>query len=208
MHNGVIPHFTQIRRAMCAEMSDAAFASINGSTDSEHIAALYMTHLTLSVPTSSLPFEKSYPLPAMSAALHKTVATIIRLQKTFVPEAKRLPNSLNLCTTDGTSLLAYRFRNHAVSQPPKLYYSTKAGTTLNRKYPGDSEGKVIEGVTDTGIDPERHGRHVIVASEPSTAQRGDWELVGRNEWISVDGEGRVGKGGIEVGEGWDAGGIP
>jgi glutamine amidotransferase len=40
MHNGVVSDFTPIRRALTAKMSDAAFANVFGSTDSEHMAAL------------------------------------------------------------------------------------------------------------------------------------------------------------------------
>ena len=41
MHNGVASDFTAIRRALSARLSDAAFENVFGSTDSEHIAALY-----------------------------------------------------------------------------------------------------------------------------------------------------------------------
>jgi glutamine amidotransferase len=41
MHNGVISDFTPIRRALSAKLSDSSFANVFGSTDSEHLAALY-----------------------------------------------------------------------------------------------------------------------------------------------------------------------
>lgn len=206
MHNGVVSNFTKIRRPMSNLMSEAAFENVFGSTDSEHLAALYMTYLTDSAPASAQPFERAYPLSAMADAMHRAVSTVIALQREHFPDSKRIPNSLNLCATDGINLLAYRFRNHATSQPPSLYYSTKAGTTLNRKYPGDSDGCFTKGVTDQGKDPAGHGTHLIVASEPSTCYPEDWELVGRNQWISVDAEGEFKIGDVEYGEGWDAGG--
>jgi len=46
MHNGVVSNFSTIKRALCNEISEAAFSRINGGTDSEHLAALYMTYLT------------------------------------------------------------------------------------------------------------------------------------------------------------------
>ena len=144
-----------------------------------HIAGLYMTYLTKGGDASS--FEKIYTAHEMTAALHKAVATIVNLQQQILGSAKRA-NSLNLCATDGVTLIAIRFRNHATSQPPSLYYSTKAGITLNRKYPDNADG-VARPNRDQGISAERHGDHLIVASEPSTYQESDWELIGRNQFL-------------------------
>ena len=206
MHNGSISSFLTIRRSITAQMSSAVYANIHGSTDSEHLAGLYMTYLTSSGPESS--FEKTYSLEEMNSAMCKTIETVITLQKTLIEnsDGKRTPNSLNLCTTDGLSLLAYRFRNHATSQPPTLYYSTSAGKTLNRKFLDHPDGVTIKGVTDVGLELEggMHGRHVIVASEPSTYLEEEWELVGRNCWVGVGEEGRVVVGEVGYPEDWDA----
>ena len=158
MHNGVISDFISIRRAITANMSDAAFANVFGSTDSEHLAALYITYLTNSADQTS--FEKEYSTSEMAEAMHKAVATVIDLQRTILGDKKRQPNSLNLCATDGVKLVAYRFRNHATSQPPSLYWSTKAGTTLNRKYPDHPDGpaqKDAEGKPRA----DQHGKHLV-----------------------------------------------
>ena len=66
--------------------------------------------------------------------MRKTIGTVVQLQRQRLGD-KAEPNSLNLATTDGSQLVAFRFRNHAVEQPPSLYWSNKAGVTLNRKYP-------------------------------------------------------------------------
>jgi len=122
MHNGVVSNFTAIKRGMCEEMSDAAFASIQGGTDSEHIAALYLTYLTNRGEKET--FEQAYSVDDMEQALHDAVATVVELHKKLLGD-KAAPNSLNLCATDGNSMVAYRFRNHNTEQPPSLYYSTK-----------------------------------------------------------------------------------
>jgi len=204
MHNGVISDFTPVRRELSTKLSDIAFANVYGSTDSEHLAALYMTYLTASS-TSKSAFEAEYSLDEMVSALHRAVATVINLQRTVIGDDKRKPNSLNLCATDGVKLVAYRFRNHATSQPPSLYYSTKAGTTLNRKYPGDADGRVIPGLTDYGLDVASHGKHLIVASEPSTYKTEDWELIGRNQYLAADGHGRFDVKDAPYEKEWDAG---
>jgi glutamine amidotransferase len=38
---------------------------------------------------------------------------------------------------------------------------------------------------------EEHGRHVIVASEPTTYKKCEWELIEKNHAIVVDAEGKV-----------------
>lgn len=162
-----------------------------------------MTYLTKSGDASS--FEKAYTSQEMITAMHTTVATILGLQHKLLRNKKK-PNSLNLCTTDGIHLLAYRFRNHATSQPPSLYYSTKAGVTLNRKYPGNPDGADQERSREgkVGIPEEKHGAHLIVSSEPSTYKESDWELIGKNQFLIAKPDGSFEVKDCPYGFGWDA----
>lgn len=132
MHNGVISDFVTISRDMVDLIDDDAYANIQGSTDSEHFAALYMTYLTAGQGKAS--WENQYPVHQMRDAIRRAVGSIVKLQREKLGE-KAEPNSLNLATTDGNQLVAFRVRNHKVEQPPSLYFSTKAGITLNSKYP-------------------------------------------------------------------------
>jgi len=200
MHNGVVSDFVKIKRGMCEHMGEAAYAGINGGTDSEHIAALYMTYLTDSGDAAS--FEKEYPVEKMAEAVYRAVATVISLQKNVLDDASK-PNSLNLCATDGTKLIAYRFRNHATEQPPSLYYSTKAGTTLNRKNPDHPDGIDVPG-RYSGKNVEDHGRHLIVASEPSTYKKEDWHLIGKNQCVLAESSGRFEVRDVPYEKGWDS----
>ena len=200
MHNGVISDFVAIKRAMCEHISNAAYANIAGSTDSEHLAALYMTQLTSSGDKST--FEDEYTAAQMVDAMTKAVATIIHLQKEKLG-SKATPNSLNLCATDGNKMVALRFRNHATEQPPSLYYSTKAGTTLNRKYPDNANGVDVPS-RSSGKDEAEHGSHVIVASEPSTYRDEDWELIGKNQYVVADADRNMELRDVEYERSWDA----
>ena len=120
----------------------------------------------------------------MATALRDAVATVLELQQDFLGD-KKTPKSPNLCVTDGTKLVAYRFRNRATQQPPSLYYSTKAGITPNRKYEDHLDGAHLQ--NDAGRKPrDKHGKHLIVASEPSTYHTNDWHLVGRNQVLMAD----------------------
>ncbi|KAK3679915.1 hypothetical protein LTR78_000292 [Recurvomyces mirabilis] len=200
MHNGVVSNWGAIKRSVCGEMSEAAFAGVVGGTDSEHMAALYMTYLTSSGDSNS--FLKPYTLEQMATAMHKTVSTIITTQLRLLGRSKAAPNSLNLCATDGQKLIAYRFRNHATEQPPSLYYSTKAGTTLNRKYPDVADGKDVEGRYE-GLAVESHGEHLIVASEPSTYKAEDWHLIGKNQCVAAEAGGRFEVRDVPYRDEWD-----
>ena len=132
MHNGVISDFIAISRDMVDLLDDDAYANIHGSTDSEHLAALYITCLTKRGGRTS--WELQYTVEEVRAALWEAVSLVVKLQRKKLG-ARAQPNSLNLAATDGSQMIAFRLRNHAVEQPPSLYYSTKAGITLNRRYP-------------------------------------------------------------------------
>ncbi|KAJ4377112.1 hypothetical protein N0V86_006553 [Didymella sp. IMI 355093] len=189
MHNGVISNFSTIRRDLTDLLSYDAYCNVLGSTDSEHAAALYMSNLTHHGDKST--WEKSYPLKAMFAAMRKTVVQILQLQHDKLGE-KNTPNSLNFCTTDGTRLLAIRFRNHATQQPPSLYWSEFAGRTLNTKYPGHPDsGEFVNEEAVLG-ENENIGKHTIVASEPTTYDENEWHLITANHALLVgeDGEER------------------
>ncbi|KAG8762077.1 hypothetical protein FRC11_011342 [Ceratobasidium sp. 423] len=193
MHNGSVG---LIRRDLCAKLSPKAYANIKGSTDSEHVVALYMTHL-------GDDWIRQYPLEEMKRALERAIADIIALQKQLPNATTPLAaSSLNLCTTDGEELLAFRFRNSETEQPPSLYLPTTAGVILNRKYPGHPNYQKWEDIGDAatglvGADelrPEAYGNHVIVASEPTTKSETEWELVPKNKAVLVDfprGENRI-----------------
>ncbi|KAF8598180.1 N-terminal nucleophile aminohydrolase [Ceratobasidium sp. AG-I] len=184
MHNGSIAGFSQIRRAMCHEMTAKAYGNIAGSTDSEHLAALYFSYL-------GEDWSVVYSLQDMKHALERAIKCVIKLQGALpgatVPVAA---SSLNLCTTDGDQLLAFRYRNSVEEQPPSLYWSKTAGVTLNRKFPGHPNHvpgtPLPKGVGLTGDDmhkPEEHGDHLIIASEPTTRDEKEWTLVPKNEAV-------------------------
>ena len=199
MHNGGIAHFEELRRPMGNLMEKKAFANVRGTTDSEYLAGLYMKHL--SGPNED--WHKEYTLEEMKIALEKAIADVFKLQTELVPgvTTNTIPaNSLNLCTTDGKKLLAFRFRNTAAalknegSQPPSLYISTTAGAPLNRKFPGHPNfalGVDIPMIFAAGlvgndtIPTEKHGDHLIVSSEPTTKNDDEWTLVDKNEAVMV-----------------------
>lgn len=123
----------------------------------------------------------------MKDAMKKTIETVIRLQQSKLGD-KCEANSLNIAATDGRVLVAMRFRNHATEQPPSLYYSNTAGITMNRKYPDHPDGKENPGAYKKTED---HGKHLIVASEPSTYKPKEWNLIEKNHCVMVEADGTM-----------------
>jgi len=185
MHNGGISYFNIIKRDMVACMSDEALDLVKGTTDSEHLAALFFTFLEQK--KGSAAWEETHPIADVKIALEQAVAKVLEFQNKLVKQTGCAPlaSSINVAITDGTQLLAIRFRNHPTEHPPSLYYSTEAGVALNRKFPGhpDKEGE-DNGSQNLKAEHE-HGDHVIVASEPTTFKKHDWHLIPKNECVMV-----------------------
>ena len=111
MHNGGIPHFSKIKLSLLNLLQDEYFQMISGSTDSEHIFALFMSLLPKN--------EADRNIDSIASTINKTIATIIQLcHKAEIKDAC----SLNICITDGINMFATRFRNSKCS-PPSLYYN-------------------------------------------------------------------------------------
>ena len=111
MHNGYISDYKAVGVQMAGLMAPECYAGIKGRTDSEALAALYMTYLTagssdqmtsqtgIEKGTKEEAWEKVYTTQEMYEALQNTVNTIIELQKVALGN-KRSPNDLNVCVTE------------------------------------------------------------------------------------------------------------
>jgi glutamine amidotransferase len=184
MHNGVISNFINIKREMLQVTGKDAFENIHGGTDSEHLAALYITCLTNNGGPQT--WEQQYSVREMAAALKQAIQIVITLQQKVLGVKNAEANSLNVACTDGQQLVAFRFRNHQAEQPPSLYWSNTAGVTLNRKYPDHPNG---DDNPNAHKRPDEHGAHVIVASEPTTYKEQEWNLIPKNHCCIVGKDG-------------------
>ena len=185
MHNGVISSFSDVKRDILPLIEKRAYDNIHGSTDSEHLAALYISNL-IKNSNSKTPFEEQYSLAEMKQALQDATHQIIQVQYKVLGKEKTEASSLNVCCSDGEQMIAFRFRNHQLEQPPSLYISTTAGVTLNRKYPDHPDGKEN---TSACQEAGACGAHVIVASEPTTYKQNEWSLIEKNHAILVGKDG-------------------
>lgn len=208
MHNGMISSFEgMVKRRIIDIISHEAYDHIQGTTDSEHFAALFMTYLcpnnTIKTPNPDatpeakpeipVAWEEDHSAEQMKVALLQTIKAIIQIQREVLGK-EAMSNFFNIAVTDGNTLVACRYRNHPKDPPTSLYYSTTAGTTLDSRYPGDPDGserQFSRGGRKLGMKPTRkvgdHAEHVIIASEPSTRDENEWNLVKRNSMLLAEG---------------------
>lgn len=63
---------------------------------------------------------------------------------------------------------------------------TLSGTTLNRKYPDHPDGAKNPRASKPAT---AHGKHIIVASEPTTYKMEQWNLIEKNHAVVVEADG-------------------
>jgi predicted glutamine amidotransferase len=161
MHNGEVGGYAAIRRDLLNLLSEEAFNGIEGSTDSEHLFALFLDgwrrHAGLA------------PLEAMAAAVQDTIATVLRLQQERgVTGGARL----NMAVSDGRRAVVSHFADPAPNTAPTLFWHE------GRRY-------VCEGGVARMIDADVRSDTVIVASEPLSADPG-WAPVATNSLMLID----------------------
>ncbi len=104
VHNGFIANFRQtLYRPIRDRLSDLAYQSIHGLTDSEHIFALFIDVL------------QTDPHISLREALYQTIQGLVKLAEKYQVEF-----SANLVLSDGQQLVASRFANR--DPVPTLYW--------------------------------------------------------------------------------------
>jgi glutamine amidotransferase len=160
MHNGDVGGFQQIRRPLLDLLSDEAFENIEGTTDSEHLFALFLDRIK----------ETSSPDPAeaLGQALRACVAQVLDLSKAVGVDE---PSYLNLAVADGHCAAVLRLTTDPNGQAESLHY------TDGRRY-------VCTGGVCRMLHPETDGPAVIVSSEPLSQDPG-WQFVPPNHLLLV-----------------------
>lgn len=112
IHNGFIENFRQtVYRPIRDRLSDTAYHTIHGLTDSEHLFGLFVDAI-LSETTES---NASQPNLSLAAALRQTLTTAAQLAQKYEVRA-----ALNLMVSDGDQIVASRFDTSG--SDPSLYY--------------------------------------------------------------------------------------
>jgi len=161
MHNGSVGGFHTIRRRLLSGLSDQAFGSILGSTDSEHVFGIIADHVDRAA-------EGAHSLATMQGSIRASITQTEELrQQAKIDE----PSFLNLALTDGRRAVVSRFVSSDPDRANTLYVH--------------SGGRYVceEGVCRM-VDDRDEGA-VIIASEPLSKDPG-WDSVPPNHLVTVD----------------------
>lgn len=163
MHNGDIGDFAKLRRPLLASLGDAAFDTIAGSTDSEHLFGLVV---------DELPKCKSTGEERLAEALQAAIARCVLLCK---QHGNGAPSYLNLALSDGECAVACRFTTEHDYDGESLWVHT------GRLY-------VCAGGVCKMLAPERGRGCVLVSSEPLSQDPG-WDMLPRNSMVLITKDG-------------------
>jgi len=118
MHNGFLGEFHKTRRYLLEALSDEAFESIQGNTDSEHAFALFLDAVGRHHETDA---------DKILAALNRTL-TIIHDIRTRAGCRTEAP--MNFAVSNGTTALFTRYSELEDHPPPTLHYAESAESII------------------------------------------------------------------------------
>ncbi len=160
MHNGSIGGWQRLKRSFLQRLSDEAFHQIGGTTDSEHVFALFCDFLK--------EIDAASQTERMARALEATIRAVVAHTEAIGAEKRTL---LNLVVSDGERAVASRFTSRT-GDAPSLYVHT-------------GERYVCED-GECGMTVPQGAHHaLLVASEPLTDEPG-WAAVPRNHLLLIE----------------------
>jgi glutamine amidotransferase len=166
MHNGDVGGFADVRRSFGTRLSDAAFSALEGTTDSEHLFALFLDRLEA--------HGADPGLDDMSAALTSSFRDAVALSREHGGGA---PSYLNVAVTDGRRAVVSRVTTDRPEDAESLYVYAGARYLC-------TDGK------PTLIAQPGHVGSVLVSSEPLTDDPG-WKPLEPNSLLLIDAGRRV-----------------
>jgi len=163
MHNGTVPYFKFIKRKLLSSVSDRAFNMIQGTTDSELMFAMFVTHFEKITGehcgTEDEPYSSKDHTQALATAIRDTLHQVHQLALAHECETGTTPDThvqteadgadivpspypytcvigrLNLAVTNGISAIAARYVCSNPLTAHSLYYTrgTRIEYTKERK---------------------------------------------------------------------------
>ena len=162
MHNGRVGEFDKIKRRLRESLSDELYNFIEGNTDSELVFALILQHLSL--------HGEDPTLEQLVAAVNHVFHDLLIWEQEFKVKETTF---LNIALTDGKNMVATRYTSNLKDQAASLFVSSGM-------YQQEKDNIRIYGTRH----PQKET--VIIASEPLTRCREDWQKVERNQIVTVD----------------------
>ncbi len=161
MHNGRVAGFKRLKRALINRLSDEAFGMISGSTDTEHVFALFVDHVRRAG-------DGLDPADLMTSALAATIEEVEDLTR---EEGVEEPSLLNLAVTDGKAAVVSRYISTEPERANSLYVQS------GRRF------ECVDGQCRM-LDPGEAHEAVVIASEPLSEGEG-WTRVPPNHLVVV-----------------------
>ena len=159
MHNGSVAEFGRLKRRIVDRLSDESFSALQGTTDSEHLFAIFRDRYVRC--------EDGGGAVGMANALRATIAEIVELMSDV---GVRGDSFLNVAVTDGSEAVVSRYATGS-AQSPSLYVASGTDCTCESG---------VSRLTHCGGPPSA----IIVASEPLNDDPG-WEPVPHNHLLLI-----------------------
>lgn len=159
MHNGWLKDFHLMKRSIIKKLSDRAYLSIEGNTDSEYAFALFLDKIN---------FACDISVTQMEAALLEVIEDIrcIREKLQIDSEAQ-----MNFAVTNGQSMVASRYTTPGNEQAASLFQFQGQITVENNQ------------VQFNSVDSCENNTAVIIASEPLSNDKQHWRKVEPNHYL-------------------------
>jgi len=120
MHNGRIGAFRKIRRRLLEGLTDEAFDVVKGSTDTEHLFAVFVDELV----RNGRPVDSGAPTDGAGARelADRLVAAMRRVLALAHAEGSGASSFLNVAVSDGRHAAVSRFTDDTTEGAETLYY--------------------------------------------------------------------------------------
>jgi ergothioneine biosynthesis protein EgtC len=164
MHNGRVGSFQSIRRRLLDTLSDDAFSLVRGSTDTEHLFAMFVDEL--------LKNGGEDPGERMAECLNRAVWRIVDMVRDVGEGAASF---LNVAVSDGDRAAVCRFTDSTDVAAESLYYISRV---LYEPAFSGPKRRVHE-----------RSRSTVVSSERLTDDPG-WQAVPPGQMVAVDRDGQ------------------
>jgi len=160
MHNGEIKDSIKIIKYVYNNCSDYILQNIKGNTDSEYCFCIYLDYLEKH--NIDINKQRYVSLEILRICMKSTIDKILDISGGGV-------SSLNFAITDGNNIVATRFINSQVEEPPSLYYSLMSDFCFKNKKLHMGKGNEC----------------IILASEPINIENNRWKMISKNKIITI-----------------------
>jgi predicted glutamine amidotransferase len=169
MHNGMIGGFREVRRKLLEELTDEAFGIVKGSTDTEHMLAVFVDELIRHGCPVAQEDDDGRAALELARRLSATITRVVDIVRAI---GHGEPSFLNVAVSDGDHAAVCRFASGDGALPESLYI-------LN--------GEMYEPAARQFAvrRPQDEGQSMVVSSERLTADS-RWTPVPPSHMVVLD----------------------